>query len=246
MQAHDMMIHHREEKPTENIATLVITHEPISIHDLNLVNEIEDERLFGVDFSFTTGHSVNDGVLDTCMAMNEVIHNKNQDLAYHSINNHLDCIDEADESMHSGKSICNPSKQYLPELADESVDDLSFKDEQTDTEDGDHWFPYANRTLFFLDLLDNMPHLRLSDDHMRAILWVMKECGTPNVPSFYALRKLQENLQHNFIKPKRHISSQGTEFFAINPVDLVRLVSTTVPLRLSMVLTLGRRTGQIQ
>ena len=48
--------------------------------------------------------------------------------------------------------------------------------------------------LFFLDLLDNMPRLRLSDDHMKAIIWVMRECGTPDVPSFYALRKKQVSL----------------------------------------------------
>jgi hypothetical protein len=144
------------------------------------------------------------------------------------------------------RGICNASEQYSPELADGSIDDFSFEDEQTDMEDEEGWFPYTNRTLFFLDLLDNLPRLRLSDDHMKAVLWVMKECGTPNVPSFYALCKLQENLQHSFIKPKQHISSQGTEFFAIDPVDLVHLVSTTVPQRFSTVLTSGHRTGQIQ
>jgi hypothetical protein len=103
MQAHDMMIRHREEKPTKKIATLVIPHKPISIQDLDLMNEIEDEGIFEGDFVFTAGHSVNDRVLDTCMAMNEVMHKENQDLAYRSINDRLDCIDEVDESTNSGK-----------------------------------------------------------------------------------------------------------------------------------------------
>ncbi|KAJ7772761.1 hypothetical protein B0H14DRAFT_3589979 [Mycena olivaceomarginata] len=40
-----------------------------------------------------------------------------------------------------------------------------------------------------LDLLDNLPRLRLSDDQLKTLTWVMRECGTPDIPSFSALRK---------------------------------------------------------
>ncbi|KAJ6549107.1 hypothetical protein DFH09DRAFT_1262788 [Mycena vulgaris] len=78
--------------------------------------------------------------------------------------------------------------------------------------------------MFMLDLLDNLPRLRLSDDHLKAIIWVMKECGTPNVPSFYALRKMQAKLTRDVgLKPRHHISSLDNQFFMNHPNDLIRL-----------------------
>ncbi|KAJ6609615.1 hypothetical protein B0H10DRAFT_1954442 [Mycena sp. CBHHK59/15] len=34
----------------------------------------------------------------------------------------------------------------------------------------------------------------LSDDQLKTVIWVMRECKTPNVPSFTALRKKQAQL----------------------------------------------------
>ena len=48
--------------------------------------------------------------------------------------------------------------------------------------------------MFLLDILDNMPHLRLSDDHMRSVLWMLRELDVPDTPSFYALRETQKKL----------------------------------------------------
>lgn len=80
--------------------------------------------------------------------------------------------------------------------------------------------------MFMLDMLDNLPRLRLSDDHMKTIMWVMRECGTPNVPSFSALQNLQAHLTHQVnIKPKEHISALGNRFFMNHPSDLFALVS---------------------
>jgi hypothetical protein len=41
--------------------------------------------------------------------------------------------------------------------------------------------------MLVLDVLDNMLHLRLSDDHMKSVLWMLKELDVPDAPSFYAL-----------------------------------------------------------
>ncbi len=79
--------------------------------------------------------------------------------------------------------------------------------------------------MFMLDLLDNLPRLRLSDDHLKAILWVMRECGTPNVPAFSALRKMQSSLARTVnLTPKHHTSSLGNHFYMNHPSQLFALV----------------------
>jgi len=85
--------------------------------------------------------------------------------------------------------------------------------------------------MFFLDLLDNLPRLRLSDDHLKTIIWAMRECGTPNVPSFYALRKKQDTLtQEVNIKPTPHTSPLGNRFYMNHPAQLLALVRTGLQL----------------
>lgn len=80
--------------------------------------------------------------------------------------------------------------------------------------------------MFFVAFLDSQPRLRLSDDHLKSILWVMKECGTPNVPSFSALRKLQARLK-SVIGPasQHHVSTLGNEFYMNSAAQIFRLVS---------------------
>ncbi|KAJ7729213.1 hypothetical protein B0H14DRAFT_3617621 [Mycena olivaceomarginata] len=78
--------------------------------------------------------------------------------------------------------------------------------------------------MFMLDLLDNLPRLRLSDDHLKSIIWVMRECKTPDVPSFSALRKKQEFLTREIgIKSEQHASSLGNHFYMNHPSKLLAL-----------------------
>ncbi|KAJ6617842.1 hypothetical protein B0H10DRAFT_1796504 [Mycena sp. CBHHK59/15] len=52
----------------------------------------------------------------------------------------------------------------------------------------------------------------------------MKECGTPGVPSFYALRKMQAKLTKDVgLRPQHHTSSLGNQFYMNHPNDLIRL-----------------------
>ncbi|KAF8524727.1 hypothetical protein JB92DRAFT_2703097 [Gautieria morchelliformis] len=74
------------------------------------------------------------------------------------------------------------------------------------------WAPYPNKTMCLIDLLDNLPRLRLSQRHMEMFLWVMKECGAIDVPSQYALRQVQARLQeacgvttNRFISSAKHV-----------------------------------------
>ena len=79
--------------------------------------------------------------------------------------------------------------------------------------------------MFLLDVLDNMPHLRLSDDHMKSVLWMLNELSVPDTPSFYALRETQKQLAEDMdIQPREHISALGKKFHAVAPEDLLALV----------------------
>ncbi|KAJ6473049.1 hypothetical protein C8R45DRAFT_1054844 [Mycena sanguinolenta] len=52
----------------------------------------------------------------------------------------------------------------------------------------------------------------------------MKECGTPDVPSFYALRKMEKKLTQDVgLQPRHHTSSLNNQFYMNHPNDLIRL-----------------------
>jgi hypothetical protein len=65
---------------------------------------------------------------------------------------------------------------------------------------------------------------------LRAILWVMRECGTVGVPSFHAVRKKQAEISKDFpsLNPRPHSTVLGNKFHMVHPVDLLALVSTNV------------------
>lgn len=126
------------------------------------------------------------------------------------------------------------------------------------------WAPHGSRTvsmplgfcfagvdsrcqMFFLDLLDNLPRLQLSDELLKTILWIMEECGTPDVPSFSRLRKLQEELtRHAAVKPEKHVSALGNIFYMNSPAKLLALVSLVANLKASVAEIFASRTGRTQ
>lgn len=84
--------------------------------------------------------------------------------------------------------------------------------------------------MFLLDLLDSLPRLRLSDDQMKAIIWVMRECGTPQVPAFSALRRKQKMLAAEVgLAPRHHVSPLGNHFYMNHPAMLLALVRFEPP-----------------
>ncbi|KAJ7890150.1 hypothetical protein B0H14DRAFT_3126792 [Mycena olivaceomarginata] len=106
------------------------------------------------------------------------------------------------------------------ESDEEGEDEFGF----ARTDEDEAWLPHGSRTMFMLDLLDNLPRLRLSDDHLKSIIWVMRECKTPNVPSFAALRKKQESLARDIgINSEHHTSSLGNHFYMNHPAKLFAL-----------------------
>ncbi|KLO11010.1 hypothetical protein SCHPADRAFT_930212 [Schizopora paradoxa] len=76
------------------------------------------------------------------------------------------------------------------------------------------WAPYRNKTMFLLDVLDNLPRLRLSDAQLRVIFFVMRETGSKDVPSLTTFRRFQQQLREGMaVQTKRHQSGQGNVFY---------------------------------
>lgn len=95
-------------------------------------------------------------------------------------------------------------------------------DTSSDTDRDLHWKPYGSRTMCVLNAMDRLPHLPISDSLMKIILWAMKQCGTLEVPSFYALRKLQKELRHTQGIPTIECKSvQNNLFFMNDPRSII-------------------------
>ncbi|KAJ4492105.1 hypothetical protein C8J55DRAFT_533997 [Lentinula edodes] len=74
-----------------------------------------------------------------------------------------------------------------------------------------------------LDLISNLPRLRLSSAHFKLILWLLRDSGVPNVPSYYAFQKMQAELQKTCgHEPQPFKSVMGNYFYVNDPRDAVK------------------------
>ncbi|KAJ7622956.1 hypothetical protein B0H17DRAFT_1164467 [Mycena rosella] len=74
----------------------------------------------------------------------------------------------------------------------------------------------------YLDILDNLPRLRLSSSQLKMILWIMQECGAKDVPSFNAFRAMQKHSRDTTgVKSEAHKSDLGNLFYVNDIRDLI-------------------------
>ncbi|KAI9062110.1 hypothetical protein FKP32DRAFT_1726132, partial [Trametes sanguinea] len=84
------------------------------------------------------------------------------------------------------------------------------------------WFPYPNRTIFLLTILDGLPRLRISDSLLKIFLWIMKQAGVKDVPSFDAFRKVQQRVQEESgLSTIRCKSPKGNIFYINDPRGII-------------------------
>lgn len=76
-----------------------------------------------------------------------------------------------------------------------------------------------------LDLIDNLPRLRLSGSQFKIVLWLLKQCRVRDVPTYTTFRKLQTRLRKSCgSEPKPHTSSLGNLFYVNDVRDSVARV----------------------
>lgn len=103
------------------------------------------------------------------------------------------------------------------EFAAQDDDDMDMED--LDFDDGhfrmDDWFPYESKPMALLDVLDNMPRRKLSDSTIKLLIFVLKECNVPDVPSFNTFRKRQKALRDAYgVRAREVPRGEGKSFFA--------------------------------
>src|ERR1700733_1184619 len=84
--------------------------------------------------------------------------------------------------------------------------------------------------MMLLDILNNLPHLCMSSNQFHIILWLLKETGISNVPSYKSFRKMQNKL-YNLCGsvPKPYTSSIGNLFYVNDIRESVGRVCSLPP-----------------
>jgi len=112
----------------------------------------------------------------------------------------------------------------------EEVEDLQTSSTASDAL---KWTPYPSKVVFLLDIIDNLPRLRISGSFMKVLLWLLGELGVKQVPSFVTLRKIQKSLREDCGVPTiQWMSPKGNVFSFNDPRVLVSNVSACIFLSL--------------
>ncbi|KAL0954389.1 hypothetical protein HGRIS_003373 [Hohenbuehelia grisea] len=105
---------------------------------------------------------------------------------------------------------------------DDIMDDDAISAELKAIAPDDSFAPYPNKIMMLLDILDNLPRLRLSSNHFKMILWLLNECNVPGTPSYGAFRRTQSQMQKVCRSvPVQYKSSLGNIFYTNDIRDSV-------------------------
>ncbi|KAJ7649282.1 hypothetical protein B0H17DRAFT_1270814 [Mycena rosella] len=126
-------------------------------------------------------------------------------------------------TMTYGDEIFDAEGTQILFSAGETPVDNSLETVRKDLEDlayYDHTI-FADMSPMMAQLFDQTEDCTVTD---AVAAMAAMECGTPDVPSFYALRKMQAKATKAVgLKPKHHTSALNNQFYMNHPNDLIRL-----------------------
>ena len=106
------------------------------------------------------------------------------------------------------------------------LDDNDDEDGDSDAKCSARWYPYPSKLAFLLNIVDNLPCLRILSSLMKVILWLLQEIGVAKVPSFDHLRKIQKQIKEEWIVPTiQWMSPKGNAYSFNNPRAIIANVS---------------------
>ncbi|THU88819.1 hypothetical protein K435DRAFT_729596 [Dendrothele bispora CBS 962.96] len=92
-----------------------------------------------------------------------------------------------------------------------------------DIDNNQDYSPYPNKLMMLLDIMDNLPRLRLSTAHFKLILWLLNQAGVRNVPKYDTFRQVQRQLSQTCsTEPKECTSSLGNHFYINDPREAIQ------------------------
>ncbi|KAG8727651.1 hypothetical protein FRC11_012751 [Ceratobasidium sp. 423] len=113
-------------------------------------------------------------------------------------------------------------QRVLQDLNEEDPDIELLQEHFAELKEKSSSSPYKNKTMFLLDMLDNIPHHHLSTAHLKLIMWVMEATGCHDMPTFYELCQTQKCLKALCgIKAHHYNSSQGNSFDMLDIPQLI-------------------------
>ncbi|OJD09542.1 hypothetical protein ACJ73_10239, partial [Blastomyces percursus] len=140
---------------------------------------------------------------------------------------------QSDVGYSKALDTANLQQQRLEDKLDEPelwMSDYSASDSESTISEDDNanlpaqdasdWFPYDSKATFLLDLIDNIPCQKISTAMMRIIVWLLKKCDVPNVPSVNRLRRIQQDLRKYSIRSTPTQIDDQT-LYMNNPCDLI-------------------------
>ncbi|CAG2194116.1 unnamed protein product [Mytilus edulis] len=137
---------------------------------------------------------------------------------------------QADQLYDDMSEVDEPT--FPEDVYESDIDEEDFRDEyHTAThhahvdmvESDSEWFPFMSKLHFLLSILYSSKTHRVSDEVMTFFLFILKECGTQNIPP---LAKIKSYLQEKFEMGEmiqRHEDAQGNISWAIKPSAMLRL-----------------------